>query len=137
MTDETRRSRAGAPGDTGRRRDTDTDLPYLPSASSPGTLNSIARCDNRAYPVDRFADSGISKPYAPADPDQDAEAGDDTDANHHPDLLLQRTGDFRGRYLPVVDPDADRDPVADRHPDPPDPALPDDPARYYLAAVLL
>jgi hypothetical protein len=137
MTDETRSSRAGAPGDTGRRRDTDTDLPYLPSASSPGTLNSIARCDNRAYPVDRFADSGISEPYAPADTDQDPEARADTEANEHPDRLLRRTGDSRGRYLPVVDPNPHRDPVADRDPTSPDPALPDDPARYYLAAVLL
>jgi hypothetical protein len=96
--------------------------------------NSIARCDNRAYAVDRFTDGRVFAVDAPADANGHAEAGDNAETDTNADTAVYGSG-VRRLVRPVVT-DASTNGTSQPHADTAADGL-HDARRYWLDSVLL
>jgi hypothetical protein len=96
--------------------------------------NSIARCDNRAYSVDRFADGRIVAVDAPADANENAEAGDNAEADQDANTAVY--GRSGGRPVRPVVTDASTNGISQPHAATTTDRL-HDAGRYWLDSVLL
>jgi hypothetical protein len=120
------------PGDGGSYDHPFDGLPH--KAQDTSGQNSIARCDNRAYTVDRFTDGRSVAADAPADANGNAEAGDNAEANEDTDTAVY--GSSGGRPVRPVVTDASTNRISQPHAATTTDRL-HDAGRYWLDSVLL
>jgi hypothetical protein len=120
------------PGDGGSYDHPFDGLPH--KAQDTSGQNSIARCDNRAYTVDRFTDGRSVAADPPADTNGNTGTGDNEATNKDANTAVYGGGE--GRSLRPVVTDANAAPASKPYADTAAGGL-HDAGRYWLDSVLL